>query len=91
MSYTVLVSRTFQRDFQQLPTDLQKQIRNSLKEIQNDPYTSRSRCDIKQLKDTKPKKYRLRVGEYRIIYLIEKNEVKVVTLLKREVGYGRLE
>jgi mRNA-degrading endonuclease RelE of RelBE toxin-antitoxin system len=91
MPYTVLVSKTFQRNFQQLPNDIQKQMRNALKELQNDPYTSRSHCDIKLLKDTKPRKYRLRVGTYRIIYFIEENEVKVLDLIKREVGYRRLE
>ena len=91
MTYTVLVSKTFQRDFQQLSNDVQKQIRSALKELQNDPYISRSHCDIKPLKGTHPTKYRLRAGEYRIIYIIEKNEVKLVYLLKREVGYGRLE
>jgi len=91
MPYTVLVSKNFQQLFTQLPKEFQKQIRNSLKELQKDPYTSRSRCDIKLLKNTHPKKYRLRVGTYRIIYFIEKNEVKVIDLIKREVGYGRLE
>ena len=91
MSYTVLVSKTFQRAFQQLPNDIQKQMRNALDELQNDPYTSRSHCDIKQLKDTKPKKYRLRVGTYRIIYVIEEHNIKVLDLIKREIGYGRLE
>jgi mRNA-degrading endonuclease RelE of RelBE toxin-antitoxin system len=91
MPYTVLVSKNFQQLFTQLSKDFQKQIRNSLTELQKDPYTSRSRCDIKLLKNTHPKKYRLRVGAYRIIYFIEKNEVKVIDLIKREVGYGRLE
>jgi len=91
MSYSVLVSKTFQRKFQQLQKNFQNQIRKSLKELQNDPYTSRSNCDIKSLTDTRPKKYRLRVGNYRVIYIIENKEVKVIDLIKREVGYGRLD
>jgi mRNA-degrading endonuclease RelE of RelBE toxin-antitoxin system len=91
MSYSVLVSKTFQRKFQQLQKNFQNQIRKSLKELQNDPYTSRSNCDIKSLIDTRPKKYRLRVGNYRVIYIIENKEVKVIDLIKREVGYGRLD
>ena len=63
----------------------------SLAELQNDPYTSRSACDVKALKDTHPKKYRLRVGDYRVIYIVEQKEVKVIDLLKRETGYSRLE
>ncbi|MBN1280559.1 MAG: type II toxin-antitoxin system RelE/ParE family toxin [Candidatus Thermoplasmatota archaeon] len=88
MPFTVIVSKTFQKDFQHLPNELQKLIRSGLKELQNDPYSARPHCDIKVLKNTKPKKHRLRVGEYRIIYTIEKNEVRVIYLMKREIGYG---
>ena len=91
MSYLVLVSKTFKRKFQQLPKNFQNQIRKSLTELQNDPYTSRSNCDIKSLTDTRLKKYRLRVGNYRVIYIMENKEVKVIDLIKREVGYGRLD
>lgn len=91
MSYSVLVSKTFQRKFQQLQNNFQNQIRKSLKELQNDPYTSRPKCDVKSLTDTLPKKYRLRVGNYRVIYLVANKKVKVIDLIKREAGYGRLE
>ena len=87
----MLVSKTFQRKFQQLQKNFQNQIRKSLKELQNGPITSRSNCDIKSLTDTRPKKYRLRVGNYRIIYLIVNKKVKVIDLIKREAGCGRLE
>jgi mRNA-degrading endonuclease RelE of RelBE toxin-antitoxin system len=91
MSYSVLISKTFQRKFQQLQKNFQNQIRKSLKELQNDPFTSRPNCDIKSIIDTSPKKYRLRVGNYRVIYIIDNKEVKVIDLIKREVGYGRLD
>jgi mRNA-degrading endonuclease RelE of RelBE toxin-antitoxin system len=91
MGYHVLVSKTFQKDFYRLSVETQKQMRSALLELQNDPYTCRSHCDINILKDTKPRKYRLRVGDYRVIYCIEKNDVKVIYLMKREVGYNRLE
>jgi len=91
MGFRVLVSKTFQKDFQRLPIDIQKQIRSGLLELQNDPHSCRPRCDITILKDTRPRKYRLKIGEYRIIYSIEKNDVKVIYLMKREVGYSRLD
>ena len=91
MPYTVLVSKKFQQKFHQFPNKIQNQIRNALKELQEDPYTSRPKCDVKELKDTHPKKHRLRIGDYRIIYFIEKNNVKIIDLIKREIGYGRLE
>ena len=91
MQYKILVSRTFQKKFHQLQKNIQNSIRESLKKLESDPYTSRASCDIKSLKDTKPKKYRLRVSDYRIIYIIEHKEIKVIDLLKRKTGYSRLE
>ena len=90
MSYTVLVSKTFQKKFHQLQSNSKNRIRKSLKELEKDPYSSRPNCDIKMLEDTKPRKHRLRIGSYRVIYLVERKEVKIIDLLKRETGYGRL-
>ena len=87
----VLVSKNFQQKFHQFPNKVQNQIRTALNELHEDPYTSRSKCDVKELKGTDPKKHRLRIGEYRIIYFVEKNTVKIIDLIKRETGYGRLE
>jgi len=71
MNCKVFVSKTFQQKFYKIDKSFQENIRKSLKELQNNPYNSRPNCDIKYLKDTKPKKYRLRIGDYRIIYFIE--------------------
>ena len=90
MTYDVFVSKTFQKKFHQLQDSYKKSIRKSLEELQNDPYTSRANCDIKDLKETKPKKYRLRVGNHRIIYVVNKKEVKIIDLLRRETGYSRI-
>jgi len=90
MVYTVLVSRTFQKSFHELPKNTQDRIRKHLRELKEYPVTSRPHCNIKVLHYTDPRKYRLRIGEYRIIYLIDKKKVNVVELIKREVGYGRL-
>jgi len=90
MKYTVPVSRTFQKSFHELPNNTQDRIRKHLLELKEDPVTSRPHCDIKILQDTDPKKYRLRVGDYRIIYSIDMKKVKVIELIKREVGYSRL-
>jgi mRNA interferase RelE/StbE len=91
MLYTLLVSKTFQKKFNQLEKNTQNSIKNTLKELKIDPFSSRPKCDIKLLKDTQTEKYRLRIGDYRIIYLIESETVKIIDLLKREIGYSRLE
>jgi len=91
MSYKVLVSKTFQQKFNKVQQNTRKKIKASLKELQKDPYMSRPNCDVKPLKDTNPKKHRVRVGEYRIIFFVSDKEIKVIDLLKREKGYGRLD
>ena len=68
MSYKIFVSRAFQKKFYKIQKNIQKSIRIILKELEEDPFNSRANCDIKLLKDTKPKKYRLRIGDYRVIY-----------------------
>lgn len=90
MVYTVLVSRTFQKSFQKLPKNIQDKIRKHLQELKEDPATSRPHCDLKVLQDTDPKKHRLRIRDYRIIYFIDNKRVNVIELIKREVGYNRL-
>lgn len=66
-----------------------KSIKKSLKELEKDPYKSRPNCNIKILKYTIPKKYRLRIRNHRIIYIIEAKNVKIIDYVKREVGYNR--
>ncbi|RSD33428.1 MAG: plasmid stabilization system [Methanohalophilus sp.] len=48
--------------------------------------------DVKKLKGTKGRKdlYRLRIGEYRVIYHVEDNNVYVLEIMLRGKGYGWL-
>jgi mRNA interferase RelE/StbE len=85
--YYVIVSRTFQKQFHSLQKQLQKRIRNALKELEINPNQPRSGADIKPLTSTKPQKHRLKVGDYRIIYMIEGNTVYVIEVFKRSKGY----
>jgi mRNA-degrading endonuclease RelE of RelBE toxin-antitoxin system len=85
--YTVLVSATFQKQFESLDEDLQKRIKSALKELEKDPLRPRPHADIKPLAGTAPLKRRLRIGEYRIIYLVEGKTVKVIEVFSRGRGY----
>jgi len=86
------VSKTFQKKFRKLPDHVKNKLKSALKELQIDPHTSRSKCDIKPLKETRPQKHRLRVGDYRVIYFIDRDrrEVKIIDLIKRETGYSNI-
>ena len=66
---------------------MQERIISALKTLEDDPFHSRSGTDIKKLSHTEPTKYRLRVGNYRIIYTVEEKTIKVIEVFKRERGY----
>ena len=87
MIYPVLVSRTFEKQFYTLSEDTRNRIRHSLTHLSADPFTPRSGLDIKVLTDSDPKKYRLRVGEYRIIYAVDATSVRVIEVFKRGREY----
>jgi len=62
-------------------------VNKALVELEDDPFKSRSGADIKALKNTKPQKHRNRVGDYRIVYLVDKNMMKVIGIFQRGRGY----
>jgi len=90
MKYEILVSKTFQKQFISLRNDLQKRIMDALKTLEDDPFQPRSGADIKRISHTNPTKYRLRIGNYRIIYDVENTIVKVIEVFKRGRGYKSL-
>ncbi len=66
-------------------------IKEKMGALAEDPCKPRPKADIKKLAGTKPEFYRLRVGEYRIIYCVQENKVKVTEIMRRSRGYGWLE
>ncbi len=89
MSYEILISTTFKKQFDKLENDLHERVRETLEELEDDPYQPRSGADIQKLSGTQPTKYRLRVGDYRVIYTVEEENkvVKVIEGFERGRGY----
>jgi len=85
--YAVIVSRTFQKQFQKLSSVMKKRVRIGLSELGEDPFTLRAKADVKVLEGTDPLKRRLRVGDYRIIFHVEKRTVNVIEIFSRGRGY----
>jgi len=85
MTYKILIYTTFKKQLTKLEDELKGRVKKTLKKLGEDPYKSRSSVDIKKLAGTDPTKYRLRVGDYRVIYTIEEeNEViKVIEGFRR--------
>ncbi len=89
--YEVLVSQTAAKELQALEENLQARIKEKLRELAEDPRNSSGRLDVKKLSATTRHYYRLRVGEYRIIFFTEKKSIKVVRIASRADVYSWLD
>jgi mRNA interferase RelE/StbE len=87
MTYEVLLSATSVRQLRKLAKKERDRIAGALKKLEEDPLSSRSGADIRALEGTEPKKHRLRVGSYRVIYAVQGSKVKVVEVFRRGRGY----
>jgi len=54
MSYQILISTTFQKQLERLDDQLKESVKDSLEELEEDPYKPRSGADIKKLSGTDP-------------------------------------
>ncbi|MFX1579951.1 MAG: type II toxin-antitoxin system RelE/ParE family toxin [Promethearchaeota archaeon] len=91
-SYRVLLSQTAVSQLSLLNTRQKKRVKDALANLEEDPFRKRSGADIKKLvTPDEPSLYRLRIGDYRAIYFVVENEVKVTEIIHRSKGYKWLE
>jgi len=88
VAYTVEFLKTAEEELAKLPKEAQRQIIKKVEVLRNDPRPPVA----KQLKSAE-KFLRLRVGDYRVIYLVEGRHlvVLVVSIGDRKDIYNRLE
>lgn len=91
IGYEVLVSQTAAKELMTLEGSLQARIKRKLKELAQDPSNRSGRLDVKKLSSTRRNYYRLRVGEYRIIFFTEEMAIKVVRIANRSDVYSWLD
>jgi mRNA interferase RelE/StbE len=90
-SYEVLVSQTAAKELKALEQNLQSRIKEKMMELTEDPSNRSGRLDVKKLSVTKRNYYRLRVGDYRIIFFTEGVSIKVAKISKRSDIYSWLD
>lgn len=83
----VLLSRSAISALDALPPKERRRVANGLKALGADPITPRSGCDVKKLEGGEPAKYRLRVGDWRAVYVVDTAEVRVIEIFRRGRGY----
>ncbi len=88
----VLLSRTAERQLDRIPKSATRRIREKLKGLAGDPFHARPGSDIRLVwGHDEPPLYRLRVGDYRILYFVLAQEVRVTEVLHRSQAYRGLE
>jgi mRNA interferase RelE/StbE len=80
MKYTVLLSKSVQKQLDKLPDEIGKRIQRRLGSLEVDPRPP----DCKKLKGGDG--WRIRVGDYRVIYEIHDRQLLVIVI---EAGHRR--
>lgn len=89
MQYEVKLHRTVAIALSRMESKLRARIKNGLRTLEENPYESRSGADIVRLEGTRGRHdlFRLRIGDYRAIYVVEGNVVYITDLFHRGRGY----
>ncbi len=73
---------------QELDAGQRERLKARLEELEVDPFRPRPKADIKNCgKHRGVIFYRLRVGDFRAVYVVERGEVKVTEIFRRGRGY----
>ncbi|NWF96917.1 MAG: type II toxin-antitoxin system RelE/ParE family toxin [Candidatus Thorarchaeota archaeon] len=90
--YKVLLSKTAVTQLNLLEPGQAARVREVLRSLGTDPFHRRSGTDIRRLLTTDhPPLFRVRIGDYRAIYFVVGDEVRVTEIIHRSRGYKWLE
>ena len=89
MPYEVKLHPEVVKALSRMSPELRSRITEALRTLKVDPFKSRSGTDIARLSGTKGRQdlFRLRIGDYRAVYEVEKKTVYVTDLFHRGKGY----
>lgn len=76
--YRIEIAHQALKDLMKIPRSWQERIRNEIKRLGTEP---RKRSHVKKLKGGPKNRYRLRVGDYRIVFDIE-DVVKIILVVR---------
>jgi len=85
--YHVLVDRRAKKDLRRVPEYIIDRFSMILDELEVDPINKRPGVDIKNLREY-PNIFRVRIGDYRVLYSVDKNYiVRVIAVVHRKKAY----
>ena len=78
----VLLTNTAQKDLARIPKDRCSQVLQALRALENWPIVEGT--DIARLKGYAEKVYRLRIGDYRVVFLATEEAIYVLRVITRQ-------
>ncbi|WP_290596660.1 MULTISPECIES: type II toxin-antitoxin system RelE family toxin [unclassified Archaeoglobus] len=85
MRYEIFLSRQARKFLDRLDVTTRSRIAEKLKLLSDNPFA----LPYKKIKD-RENTYRIRIGDFRVIYVVRGNEIRVLKIDKRERVYDRL-
>ncbi|MBN1832698.1 MAG: type II toxin-antitoxin system RelE/ParE family toxin [Deltaproteobacteria bacterium] len=85
MSYSLIYTQRAIKDIRKLDADVRRRIGRTLKRYEEDPIKFSSK-----LTDPRMGTYRFRVGDYRVVFDIEENDIVVLRVGHRKDIYRKL-
>lgn len=80
--YQLITPPAFLNELLDLPAKTQKAVLQKVKTLEHDPISAQG--DAKKLKNRTPPLYRIRIGDYRLIYTFDHGWVKLIAIRKRD-------
>lgn len=92
MPYKVRLHREVAKTLERTSPQLRSRIIRGLRALEANPYESRAGADIARLMRTKGREdlFRLRIGDYRVIYVVVAGIVYITDIFQRGKGYKQL-
>ncbi len=78
MTYNLLIEERAVKELKSLPDDIRNRIKNKIKDILKEDPLPEGKGDIKKI--TGAEYWRLRVGDYRVFYDVDRGDKKVYIL-----------
>ena len=87
--FEVFIDKRVYKDLDKIPKHISEKFLEIIDEFEIDPIHSRAKFDIKQLRGFPKDLYRLRIGDYRVLYSVDKENrvVKITTIVPRKSAY----
>jgi mRNA interferase RelE/StbE len=87
--YEVLIDKRVEKDLENVPNHIVKRFLHLLDEFEKNPLRQRPKFETKPLKGLPKNTFRLRIGDYRVLYSVDKEnmQVKITMIVHRKKAY----